>query len=715
MTSRSEPLVSGLHHRLAAQLIEQLRQGDAPWQRPVRSNSRLPYNPHNKRRFHSVNLVALLAQSREDPRWMTQQQAARLGGQVRPDERGTLMHCWQFSEQQPGQEARALTHPRLATAVVFNAEQIDGLEPMPAPQTDHLDGYRQVEQLVRASGATIVYTEKSAHYEVGSDTLHLPPRASILPEPAQAARSLRALARWGSHKQRLGYELRAPIGSMAAAAEELHLAIYVMLCAHDFGLAIPRTPRIEMCDAWVSLLERDPLVLGRAATDAERVRAFLLQGNYQEQRREALVSRNRGTAEVRSMDEKPKQYLAVPYVDRHRAGALGARWDSVAKCMYIGQNGDPDALAQWLPSQSNMPRSSNAREEFAEVLRNLGLEVTGAHPIMDGRRHRLKAEGDRGRETAGYYVGRLDGIPNGFAGNYRTGQQTPWSARGLARSPEELAELRAQAAQAAADRAEARRKLERLVAERVQARIPDLQPLRQSSPYLVRKNIIPTPGALVVSKLNGRDPDWWPFTGWPCRHGTICLPARDARGRLWTMQYIDPDGAKRFEPNGFKRGCFHLIGARELGSASSFVIAEGYATAATIHELLKDPSVAVIAGFDSGNLLAVASGLHAAFPLKPIVVAGDNDQRLLHRPPHINVGLEKATAAAAAVRGVAITPMFPRDSEPSLTDFNDLASFGASYRSAIARQLRGALALAKQQLHSIIVERQRTLSRGARS
>lgn len=739
MTAHLERAVRIEHEQLAALLVEQLRRGDAPWQRHVRAQSALPYNPHNRRRFRGVNLIGLMALSRSDPRWMTSQQATQLGGLVRSGEHGTLVHCWQFVERRDGQEPSALTHPRLATAMVFNAEQIDGLAPLPPDARREVDARQRVLQLLQQSGAAVVESAHAVHYDAASDSLVLPERARILADAEQAARALRALAHWTGHPSRLARAKRAPVGSMAAAAEELRAAIFVCISAHELGLELPRAPRTELLDAWMNLLERDPLEISRAAADAELTRAFVLRPDH-DHRRTAQVAGDAATKEA-SVDDKPKQYLAVPYVERQRAFALGARFDREAKCWYVGPRADRDALERWVPSGRIMTRSSDAREDFAVMLRSLGLEVTGAHPIMDGRRHRLRAEGDRGRETAGLYVGRLDDVvPNGYARNYRTGQESPWSGRGPVRSPEELAELRARAAQAAAERAAERRRLELIAATRVRIRIapdPELAPAPKQVPthevradrrarlaqlpaadcelsYLTRKQICATDGALFIRNPNGRDPDWWPFRGWPCRDGTICLPARDADGGVWTMQYIGPDGSKRFEPNGLKRGCFHVIGARELGDASAIVIAEGYATATTLHEVLRDSRVAVVAGFDSGNLPDVAEGLRKRFPRTPIVVAGDNDERLLHRPPHKNVGVEKALAAAEVARGVAITPTFPQGSDPALTDFNDLATLGPSHRAAVARQVRSALELAQRQLRANTDVRRHALTRSAR-
>jgi putative DNA primase/helicase len=97
------------------------------------------------------------------------------------------------------------------------------------------------------------------------------------------------------------------------------------------------------------------------------------------------------------------------------------------------------------------------------------------------------------------------------------------------------------------------------------------------------------------------------------------------------------------------------------------VIAEGYATAATIAE---QPNVCAVTAFDSGSLLPVATALREQHKGKVIVIAGDDNHRLENNP-----GRTKALEAAAAVKGVAIFPQLSvEQKERGMTDFNDLAS-----------------------------------------
>jgi antirestriction protein ArdC len=78
---------------VASQLIEQIRRGTAPWQKPWEpGTSFLPFNPTNGTRYKGINVVNLLSRGYGDARWMTYRQAQTKGYQVR---RGEKEHLWQ--------------------------------------------------------------------------------------------------------------------------------------------------------------------------------------------------------------------------------------------------------------------------------------------------------------------------------------------------------------------------------------------------------------------------------------------------------------------------------------------------------------------------------------------------------------------------------------------------------------------------------------------
>ena len=191
-----------------------------------------------------------------------------------------------------------------------------------------------------------------------------------------------------------------------------------------------------------------------------------------------------------------------------------------------------------------------------------------------------------------------------------------------------------------------------------------------ASPYLVRKGV----QAHGVRFL----PD-----------GTLLVPMRNAAGELHNVQRIAPvrpaDGGpeKRFLRDGRKSGLWHLIGATE--GAPVLLLAEGYATAATLHEATGRP---VAVAFDAGNLPHVAKALRELLPAVLLLVCGDDDADTEARTGR-NPGRDKATQAAraAATAAGAAGVVFPEGLPEGGSDFNDLAAHAgaAAVRELVER------------------------------
>lgn len=128
--------------------------------------------------------------------------------------------------------------------------------------------------------------------------------------------------------------------------------------------------------------------------------------------------------------------------------------------------------------------------------------------------------------------------------------------------------------------------------------------------------------------------------------GSVAIPLRDLAGKLWSLQSINGQGTKLFPKYGRKSGCFHILG--EAQGASDMALAEGYATAASVHMALGWP---VAMSVDSGNLPIVARALKTKYPEVLFMVAGDDDPEAKGNP-----GRTKAEAAAQAVNGYTVFP-----------------------------------------------------------
>ena len=154
--------------------------------------------------------------------------------------------------------------------------------------------------------------------------------------------------------------------------------------------------------------------------------------------------------------------------------------------------------------------------------------------------------------------------------------------------------------------------------------------------------------------------------------GYLAIPLCDFDGNIKTLQRIydvKPTWAndrKFFLAGGEKKGFFHYIPAKgEVLPDSPFCFAEGYATAASIHEAT---GYLVVVCFDAGNLEPVVKAWRDKNPTQPFLICADNDQ---FKPR--NTGIEKATAVAKAFDcSVAIPDFTGLDVSKKPTDFNDL-------------------------------------------
>lgn len=162
--------------------------------------------------------------------------------------------------------------------------------------------------------------------------------------------------------------------------------------------------------------------------------------------------------------------------------------------------------------------------------------------------------------------------------------------------------------------------------------------------------------------------------------GTLLVPLRNSAGELQNLQRIAPQKPtpdeekrglreKRFLPGGRKTGLCHWIGSPQ--GAPALLLAEGYATAATLHEATGRP---VAVAFDAGNLVHVAKECRRLHADALILVCGDDDQATEARTGK-NPGREKAFTAARACKlpGKGPRVAFPQGLQEGESDFNDLA------------------------------------------
>ena len=132
--------------------------------------------------------------------------------------------------------------------------------------------------------------------------------------------------------------------------------------------------------------------------------------------------------------------------------------------------------------------------------------------------------------------------------------------------------------------------------------------------------------------------------------GNLIVPLFDKDGKIWNVQEIHADGFKPFLPGGRVSACFYIIG-QVTEQDQLICIAEGYATAASIHEAT---GYVTVVSFNSGNIDKVGKEIRALYPYARLVYCTDDDSH--STPP--DAGLKAANKAVVATGGIVILPDF---------------------------------------------------------
>ena len=324
-------------------------------------------------------------------------------------------------------------------------------------------------------------------------------------------------------------------------------------------------------------------------------------------------------------------------------------------------------------------------DDVLAQLKAAGLDVEAIDPSDIGAFRRCRAEGDRERrgwyrlhEIQGHRGGMLlVGTFGVWRGNDQGSQKVQLKGDPLSREQSDALRERIREDQ---KREQARRRAEGERAGRRAAAMWGRLSEQGACDYLARKQV-------------------QPFGVRFSERGAMVIPLLDVHGVVHGLQIIYPKGhsrAKRlgrdkdFWPTGLvKQGHFFLLGSP--AASRVLLIAEGYATAASLHQATGLP---VAVAFDAGNLLHVARAMAARYRGVKLLIAADDDYlgkckacgKLTETAEPVcshcgaehqakNAGTAGAAAASLAVDGSWLVPWFeqprPRDRKGP-TDFNDL-------------------------------------------
>ncbi len=293
------------HRRFADAIIEQIKKGTAPWQKPWGPGERvLPANVDTGRSYRGGNSLHLASVQQEmgygDVRWGTYRQIQALGGQVRKGERGTRILSFQDRKRvvvadergRPRRDAEGnkvyrlerLKVPHVRQYSVFNAEQAEGLpgrsNPAPAPLWKT---HQAAERVLEDAGVPVRHVQGDrAYYHMKRDEIVLPERGQFPSANHYYQTALHELGHSTGHPERMNREtliqgIEGGFGSPQYAREELRAEIGAMMTGDHLGVGHDPSRGAAYVEGWIQALENDPREIRRAAADAQKISDFVLE------------------------------------------------------------------------------------------------------------------------------------------------------------------------------------------------------------------------------------------------------------------------------------------------------------------------------------------------------------------------------------------------------------------------------------------------------
>jgi antirestriction protein ArdC len=250
---------------------------------------------------------------------------------VRGAERGTQIQYWKFTDQVPVKDANGrpildaegnkvcrtvdIHKPRVFSAVVFNAEQIDSLPHLEVKAPDW-DRHKRAEAVLKASDVEIRHDQADrAFYRPATDKIHLPSRDSFESADTFYSTALHELSHASGHPSRLDRDLAHPFGSVGYAKEELRAEIASLMIGDELGIGHDPGQHAAYVKSWVQVLKEDPKEILRASRDADKIAGYVLG-----------LEKERAPANVENLPRVERSAAPEPSAPvQERARAAGGR------------------------------------------------------------------------------------------------------------------------------------------------------------------------------------------------------------------------------------------------------------------------------------------------------------------------------------------------------------------------------------------------------
>lgn len=282
-------------------IVERMQDDTLP---PWRSGMKIAgghYNIETNKPYRGVNRLRLSIVSMkagyDDPRWMTFKQAKEAGYKVKKGSTGVPIEFWkpaymldgvfisdkrakEIMEKDPElamQLERKLARPGRST--VFNASQIEGIEPLIREDMPTFEKVKDIEHIMLNSESPIYYDGAGRNfYMPASDEIHITDRRLWKNKEHLYSTVLHEIAHSTGHSSRLNRNLKGGFGSESYAIEELRAELASVILSEKYNLSFDQKAldnSAAYVKSWKEAISRDENILFSAYKDAENIVQYI--------------------------------------------------------------------------------------------------------------------------------------------------------------------------------------------------------------------------------------------------------------------------------------------------------------------------------------------------------------------------------------------------------------------------------------------------------
>lgn len=281
------------HHQILTDRIVAKMEEAVKFEKPWFTCSVLPYNPVTKTKYKGINLVSLLANGFDDPRFLTFQNIQTLSKEIgspiliKKNEKGTpvfkaIKKTFMKEDKESGEKNISGFWTYVYSGSVFNASQLTGMPDLPTPNTEPFKTEDEAEKILKAmcemTGLKLEHRKQDiACYIPSEDLVLIPPKEYFKSSLSYYSTLMHELGHSTGHKTRLNRDLTGKFGDSSYAFEELVAELNSFFLGATINL--PYDSQIHdnhagYLKSWLKALKDDKNIIFKAASQASKVVEF---------------------------------------------------------------------------------------------------------------------------------------------------------------------------------------------------------------------------------------------------------------------------------------------------------------------------------------------------------------------------------------------------------------------------------------------------------